>query len=176
MTELAKIDILGDKSLQRRMVHASLVPLAAGAAAVALLFAAGAAERPSLAWLAALVALALTVLPAHELVHAAAFKLLVAGCRVSFEARSWCVATNAHGALMGRGAALAVLLSPLVLVTLALACGCASAGCPALAVAEAALHASGCAGDALMAAEVLRERSCTHVRDTDYGIDLLKEE
>ena len=46
-------------------------------------------------------------------------------------------------------------------------------GCPVLAVLLAGIHLSGCAGDLIMAAASLREPRCTHVRDTETGVDLL---
>ena len=70
----------------------------------------------------------------------------------------------------------AVLLAPAVLVTGALAALRAlAAGRPVLAVLLAGVHLSGCAGDLLMAEAALRERACTHVRDTETGITLLSD-
>lgn len=175
MTELASIDIINGDGLRGRIWALSLVPLVIGAVAAVLLGISGAGEKPSLLWFVALVALFSASLPVHELVHAAAFKLLVPGCHITFEAMAGMLATNANGAVMTRRASYVVFLSPLVLVTAALGIVPAALGCPVMAVIEVFMHLGGCAGDVLMAREVVREKACTHVRDTDYGIDLLAE-
>ena len=175
MKVLANIDIVSDGRLQGRIVRISLVPLAFGAAVCVLLWAAGACEGVSLGWLAASVCVFASSLPVHEAVHATAFKLLAPGCRVSFEARNWFVATNAHGAVVARRAELAVLLTPTFAVTALIATVPAAFGYPLFAAVQSFIHLSGCAGDVAMALEIAREPECTHVRDTDNGIDLLKE-
>lgn len=176
MTELADIDVLGDEALQARIARLSLAIAAGGlalgvAAGVASGADGGAALTPW--WWLALAAATLAALPVHELVHAAAFKLLCAPCRVRFGVEGAFLYTATDGALASRGRMVAVLLAPAALVTAALAAGALAAGCPALAVLLAAAHLAGCAGDLLMAAAALREPRCTHVRDTDRGIALL---
>ena len=74
-----------------------------------------------------------------------------------------------------RGRMFAVLLAPAMLVTAAVAALALVAGCPVLAALLAGIHLSGCSGDILMAAAALHEGRCTHVRDTDTGIELLAE-
>lgn len=176
MRLLADIDVLGDAELQRRIARLSgalaIAGLALGAAVgVASAADGGAAWTPW--WWVALVAASAVALPVHELVHAAAFKALAPGCRVRFGWEGAFLYTSAAGAVLPRGRMVAVLLAPAVVVTAALAVGALAAACPTLAVLLAAAHLSGCAGDLLMALAALREGSCTHVRDTERGIDLL---
>lgn len=175
MRKLADIDILADEGLRGRMAALSLVPLVAGAAGCVLALAAGSREALGIGWVAALVAASLAALPAHELVHAAAFKLLVPGAHVTFGFKDAFLYTSANGAVARKGAEVAVLLSPSVLVTLALAAAAVACGAPALAFALAGTHLSGCAGDVLMVAEIFREPACTHVQDAEFGIVLLQD-
>ena len=175
MRKIADIDILADEALRGRMVAWSLACLVVGAAACALMFAAGAAEAFGLWWAILLVAGSLAALPVHELVHAAAFKLLVPGARVTFGVKDAFLYTSANGAVARRAAEVCVLLAPSVLVTAALSALALAAGCPALALVLAATHLSGCAGDLLMVAEIAREPACTHVADAEFGVVLLSD-
>jgi hypothetical protein len=175
VSELTSIDIINDESLRGRVWALSLAPLVLGAVAAVLLGVSGLGEKPSLLWFVALVTLFAASLPVHELVHAAAFKLLVPGCHITFEAMAGMLATNANGAVMTRKASYVVFLAPLVLVSATLGIVPAAFGCPVMAVIEVFMHLGGCAGDVLMVCEVAREKACTHVRDTDCGIDLLAE-
>lgn len=173
MRKLADIDILADEGLRRRMVAWSLAFLVAGAAACALMFAAGVAEPFGLSWAAAYLLASVAALPVHELVHAAGFRLLVPGARVTFGLKDAFLYTSANGAVARRAAEIVVLLAPSVAVTAALVAAALGLGAPALALALAATHLSGCAGDLLMVAEIAREPACTHVADADFGIVLL---
>lgn len=178
MRALADIDVLDDEGLQERITRLSLAVAAAGlvlglACGVATGADGGEAATPW--WWAALVVASLVALPLHELVHAAAFKLLCAPCRVRFGLEGAFLYTATDGALASRGRMVAVLLAPAVLVTAALTAGACAAGCPTLAVLLAAVHLSGCAGDLLMTAAALRAPGCTHVRDTARGITLLSD-
>ncbi len=174
MRLLAEIDVLSDARLLGRMTRASAAVLVAGlAACVATGLAAGVGDIASPWWWAALAVGSAAALPVHELVHAAAFRLLSPGCHVTFGAQSCFLYTDAHGAVLTRGRMTCVLLAPAVLVSVALGAAALLAGQAVLAVALAALHLAGCVGDALMVAEVWAEPSCTHVRDTERGIDLL---
>lgn len=176
MQAIRELDLFSEGPLRARVGRTSLV---AGIAAMAcgLLVAAASGTSwydvlggwgPVAAFGAMLVAL-----PAHELVHAAAFALLAPGCRVSFGASSGFLYVRADGAVLTRARALVVLLSPAVLVTAALAVAGMAVGGPGTAVLLAGLHLSSCAGDAVMSACALRCPGCTHVRDTDAGVDLL---
>ena len=173
MRKLADIDILSDEGLRGRMVAWSLAFLVVGAAVCLLMFAAGVAEVFGRGWATAFFLASVAALPLHELVHAAAFKLLVPGARVTFGFKDAFIYTSANGAVATRAAELCVLLAPSVAVTAALAVAAAAAGRPALAAALAFAHLSGCAGDLLMCAEIVREPGCTHVADAEFGIVLL---
>lgn len=179
MQKIAEIDVLGDGALQARVVRLSLWLAGAGLVAGVLAGLAGGADGGAVLtpwWWVALVAASLAALPVHELVHAAGFKLLCPGCHVSFGFQDALLYTRTDGALLSRGRMTCVLVAPAVAVTAALAAGALAAGCPALAALLSGLHLSGCAGDLVMVADVLREPACTHVRDTAVGIDLLRDE
>ncbi|MDM8271174.1 DUF3267 domain-containing protein [Thermophilibacter provencensis] len=176
MQKITDIDILGDKDVQLRVTRLSLAFLVVTLAAAALLAVCGALEHVDVGWWWVALALGVVVaLPAHELVHGAAFKLLCPGCRVSFGFQDAFLYTKTDGAVAARGHMVAVLLAPAVLVTAALAAGALAFGCPVLAVLLAGVHLSGCAGDLLMSAAALNEPRCTHVVDTETGIALLSD-
>ena len=173
MRTIADIDILDNEPLQARVARLSLaIVVATVLVAVSLGFAMG-GEKIDVWWWVALAAGSLVALPVHELVHAAAFKLLCPGCGVSFGLKDAFLYTKTDGAVLRRGHMVAVLLAPAVLVTAVLAALALGAGLPVLAVLLAGIHLSGCSGDILMASAALRERACTHVRDTETGITLL---
>lgn len=176
MREIADIDVLADEVLRLRMVVLSLGMLAAGLAVAALILVGEKGAELGLAWLFALVAGSLFALPVHELVHAAAFKLLVPGVRIGFGFKDAFLYTTINGAVVPRAAELAALLAPAVVVTATLVAASLACSCPALAVLLAATHLLGCVGDLLMAHGILREPACTHVRDTEFGITLLAED
>ena len=104
MRIVADIDVLGAASVQRKVARLSLALLAACAVAVlALAPASGGTEPGGLWWWLALVASYVATLPVHELVHAAAFKLLSPGCRVTFGAEGGFLYACANGAVLPRG-------------------------------------------------------------------------
>lgn len=175
MHRIANIDILGDASLQRRVgtLSRALLILTALAALVAALLG---GEPITLGWFAALVVGSIAALPVHELVHAAAFKLLCSPCRVRFGFEGCFLYTATDGVVATRARMVAVLLAPSLVVTAALAAIALAGARPALAIALSGIHLSGCAGDLLMAYAALAESACTHVRDTGVGIDLLHDE
>lgn len=176
MRIVADIDVLGDASVQRKVARLSLALLVAGAVAVV---AVAIAEKPGeprgLAWWLALVVAYLVCLPVHELIHAVAFKALSPGCRVTFGAQGGFVYACANGAVLSRRRMVAVLAAPAVLLTAAVAGLALLAGLPLMATALAALHLASCAGDLLMVCEIAAEPACTHVCDTECGIELLEE-
>ena len=173
MRTIADIDILDNEPLQARVVRLSLVIIVATVlAAVFLAFALG-GEKLDVWWWVALAVGSFVALPVHELVHAAAFKLLCPGSHVSFGFKDAFLYTKTDGAVLRRGRMVAVLLAPALLVTAVLAALMLAAGLPVLAALLAGIHLSGCSGDILMTAAALRERLCTHVRDTETGITLL---
>ena len=155
------------------MVRLSLVIAAATLAiAVAAALALG-VDEVDVWWWVALALGSLAALPVHELVHAAAFKLLCPGCLVTFGFQDAFLYTKTNGAVTTRGRMAAVLLAPAVLVSGALAALALAVDRPMLALLLAGLHLSGCAGDLLMAQAAFSDQRCTHVRDTDVGITLL---
>lgn len=176
MRLIERIDILGDDGLQRRVLRLSLAVIAVALALAVALAVVRGGERIDVWWWVALAAGTLAALPVHELVHAAAFKLLCPGCRVSFGFQDAFLYTKTDGAVALRGRMVAILLAPALLVTGALVAAALCAGRPVLAAILAGAHLSGCSGDALMARVALREPGCTHVRDTDVGLDLLAED
>lgn len=175
MRVIADIDVLGDDAFQARIARLSLVLLGATVLLAALLGLARGGEKIDVWWWVALAAGTLVALPVHELVHGAAFKLLCPGCRVSFGFQDAFLYTRTEGAVLSRARMAVVLLAPSVLVTLALALPALAASLPVLATLLAGVHLSGCAGDLLMAVAALRERACTHVRDTETGVTLLSD-
>ena len=175
MRVIADIDILGDAALQGRVARLSYVLAGATVALAVLLTLALGGERLDVWWWVALAAGSLAALPVHELVHAAAFKLLCPGCRISFGLQDAFLYTKTNGATLPRTRMVAVLLAPAVLVSGVLLAAALAAGRPVLAVLLAGFHLAGCTGDILMAVAALRERACTHVRDTETGIALLSD-
>lgn len=178
MRVLEELDVLGDEALQARIFRLSLLLLVATlllALATGIASGADGGALATLGWWGALAAGSLVALPVHELVHGAAFKLLCRPCEVSFGAQGPFLYTRTNAACATRPRMVAVLLAPSVLVTSALVAAALAAGAPTLAALLAGLHLSGCAGDMLMAADALRAPDCTHVRDTDVGIDLLSD-
>ena len=175
MRVIADIDVLGDAEFQRRIARLSLELLGVTVLLATLLALVRGGEKVDVWWWVALAAGTLVALPVHELVHGAAFKLLCPGCRVSFGFQDAFLYTRTEGAVLSRARMAVVLLAPAVLVSGALLAGAVAAGRPVLATLLAGVHLSGCAGDLLMAAAALRERACTHVRDTETGVALLSD-
>ena len=62
-----------------------------------------------------------------------------------------------------------------MLVTTAIALLACLAGRPLMGMVLGGLHLASCAGDVLMVVEIVRESACTHVRDTDRGIEMLED-
>ncbi len=171
MRKRADIDVFHDDALRRQMVVWSVVIFAAGIVlAVLALVAAGA--RFGVVDFLWLVGVSAVALPVHELVHAAAYKLLVPGVKIGFGYKDGFLYTDAHGAMARRSAEVAVLLAPAVLLTCALFAGAVAAGNLVLAILLAFVHLSGCVGDILMVVRIVRDPRATHVRDTDFGIEL----
>lgn len=173
MKRLMDIDLLDDADLQRRMVQGSMVILVVGIA-FGLLGALVLPHEPvDLLWFAALVLASLLVLPVHELVHAAAFKL-VSGFRahISFGFSSWMLYTTAPGCMLPRGPFCAVLLAPTILVTSVLLVLPALWGMPLLGWFLAVVHLAGCTGDLGYVRIIASETSANLVVDTERGIAL----
>lgn len=177
MRSVARLDILGDTPLARRMVPLSVAFLAVGLTGALLLAAVYGWGSGAGAHVVAYVVATVAALPTHELVHAAAFLLLGRGrLRISFGFEAGMLYTRAEGDPLARGRFVAVLLAPSVVVTVALAMAGELVAGTALAWALAWTHLSGCVGDLAMVAEIVRTPGCTHVRDTDTGVELLADD
>ncbi|WP_082629915.1 DUF3267 domain-containing protein [Olsenella massiliensis] len=175
MRTLCEIDVLGDEGMRRRMGRFVLVTLVVGAAVALALVTSGVrdAVAPPV-WAALLLTLSLVALPLHELVHAAAFKLLgPPGTRVRLGAQEGMLYACAAGTLLSRRRFMAVLVAPALLASVAFFLLCVAASLPLLAWCCGAVHLAGCAGDLIMAGAIWRERGCSHVRDTERGIELM---
>ena len=184
---LGDIDFFGDDALRQRLVRASAWLLIGGAAlAVALSVVAGTGiieemralpgDWGAAMWPLAMVALSVVALPVHELVHALFMRVLGGpGTRVSFGYQAGMLYAGCPGLVLSKARFVAVLLAPTVLVTAALLGLGLVLGYPFMTLWAAVLHLSGCSGDILAAGAILRERACTHCRDTERGVELLCE-
>ena len=184
---LGDIDFFGDDALRQRLVRASAWLLIGGAAlAVALSVVAGTGvieemralpgDWGAALWPLAMAALSVVALPVHELVHALFMRVLGGlGTRVSFGYQAGMLYAGCPGLVLSKPRFVAVLLAPTVLVTAALLGLGLVLGYPFMTLWAAVLHLSGCSGDILAAGAILRERACTHCRDTERGVELLCE-
>lgn len=184
---LGDIDFFGDDALRQRLVRASAWLLIGGAAlAVALSVVAGTGvieemralpgDWDAAMWPLAMAALSVVALPVHELVHALFMRVLGGpGTRVSFGYQAGMLYAGCPGLVLSKPRFVAVLLAPTVLVTAALLGLGLVLGYPFMTLWAAVLHLSGCSGDILAAGAILRERACTHCRDTERGVELLCE-
>ena len=184
---LGDIDFFGDDALRQRLVRASAWLLIGGAAlAVALSVVAGTGvieemralpgDWGAALWPLGMVALSVAALPVHELVHALFMRVLGGpGTRVSFGYQAGMLYAGCPGLVLSKPRFVAVLLAPTVLVTAALLGLGLVLGYPFMTLWAAVLHLSGCSGDILAAGAILRERACTHCRDTERGVELLCE-
>ena len=184
---LGDIDFFGDDALRQRLVRASAWLLIGGAAlAVVLSVVAGTGvieemralpgDWGAAMWPLAMATLSVVALPVHELVHALFMRVLGGpGTRVSFGYQAGMLYAGCPGLVLSKARFVAVLLAPTVLVTAALLGLGLVLGYPFMTLWAAVLHLSGCSGDILAAGAILRERACTHCRDTERGIELLCE-
>lgn len=182
---LGDIDFFGDAALRQRLVRVSVWLLLGGAAlAVTLSVVAGAGvieemmalpgDWGAVMWPLAMIALSVVALPVHELVHALLMRVLGGpGTRVSFGYQAGMLYAGCPGLVLSKPRFVAVLLAPAVLVTAALLGLGLVLGYPFMTIWAAVLHLSGCSGDILAADAILRERACTHCRDTERGVELL---
>lgn len=184
---LGDIDFFGDAALRQRLVRVSVWLLLGGAAlAVTLSVVAGTGvieemlalpgDWGAVMWPLAMAALSVVAFPVHELVHALFMRVLGGpGTRVSFGYQAGMLYAECPGLVLSKPRFVAVLLAPTVLVTAALLGLGLVLGYPFMTIWAAVLHLSGCSGDILAAGAILRERTCTHCRDTERGVELLCE-
>lgn len=182
---LSDIDFFGDDALRQRLVRVSVWLLLGGATlAVTLSVVAGAGvieemlalpgDWGAVMWPLAMIALSVVALPVHELVHALLMRILGGpGTRVTFGYQAGMLYAGCPGLVLSKPRFVAVLLAPAVLVTAVLLGLGLVLGYPFMTIWAAVLHLSGCSGDILAAGAILRERACTHCRDTERGVELL---
>lgn len=176
------IDLMGDQVVQRAFVNASLAVAVVGLVGFVALTALGLGPETWRGWLrlaAGSLAAYAASLPVHELIHAALFKLLgPAGTKVCFGYERGMLYAGCPGVELPRGRFVAVLLAPLVMVSLACLVAGVALGAPACLGAWAvfALHASGCTGDLYCVLQFLRHPQARWGRDTERGIALLADD
>ncbi len=177
MKRLIDIDLLNDEALQTDMATGSLCIVLVGTLLGVLGVVAFPHESVSLLWFTVLGFVSVAALPVHELVHAAAFKLLSRGrARIVFGFSNWMLYTAAPGCVLSRGRFCAVLLAPAVVVTGALGIGAAALGWPLLGWFLAVLHLAGCTGDIGYVRIIAGEPLADLVEDTERGITLFRNE
>lgn len=174
MKVLATVDIMVEGAARRSLLRLSVeLLLLFGLAFGMLLAALEVPLKPSWTELALSVSLIVVPLPVHELVHAAAFKLVNPRAHVRFGMQNGLLYTTCEPEVFTRAQMLVVMLCPFVLLTPAIFALGWTLQAPFAAALAATIHASECAGDLLFAKLVLTNKQVTHVRDTSYGIDLL---
>lgn len=184
MREVLNVNIFDEgepaqKTLMRATAWFMLACLAVGVVASIPLWRAGFKPGPNdlVVFGLAVVLGYVASLPVHELVHAALFRLLgPRGTKVTFGFQSGMLYAGCPGVRMGRGRFVAVLLAPLVALTVAyglLGLVFSFPWTPLLALWLFVLHTSGCIGDLYFVALIMRHPEATVCEDTDKGIRLL---
>lgn len=175
MRKIVDIDVLGDGAFQQLIARLSLVLFACGMVAGILWYVVSAPASAPFGVLTLVVWAALLVVPlaVHELVHALFFKILCPSCHIRFGFKDAFLYTATDNAVLSRSREAVVLLAPTLIVTPATFLVGVSLGCPLGGVMGAVAHLAGCAGDLIMVVEIFSTPGCTHVRDTDVGIELL---
>lgn len=177
MKKLLDIDLLGDEQLQSMMAMDSLWIVLVGILTGVLGAVAFAHEPVTLCWFVLMGVASLVALPVHELVHAAAFKLLSRGkARITFGFGGWMLYTASLGTILPRKSFCVVLLAPAVIVTGILGIGAVALGYPLLAWFLAIIHLCGCTGDIGYVRIIASEPSAAYVQDTERGIALFCDE
>ncbi len=177
MRRLIDIDLLEDEQLQASMASGSMAILLAGVVVGVFLAIALPHEPISIWWFVQLAVISIVALPVHELVHAAAFKLVSGfNARLKFGFTNWMLYTASPGTILTRSRFCIVLLAPSVVVTLALWIGAAVAGEPLLGWFLAVIHLAGCTGDIGYVRIIRSERNANLVQDTERGIALFHDE
>lgn len=177
MKLLVDIDLLEDEALQADMAMCSLWIVLLGTLLGVLGAAAFPHEPVTPWWFLLLGILSVAVLPIHELIHAAAFKLVSGGrAHIRFGFSSWMLYTSSPGTLLPKHRFCAVLLAPSVLITLALWLVPWQCGWPLLGWFLAVLHLAGCTGDVGYVRVITSEPETAFVQDTDRGITLFSNE
>lgn len=178
MKTIQEINILEDAELQQQIVRWSFIVFGATAATAVSVYAAE--QLPGgmlLRSLLMVVIVSVAVLPVHELLHAAAFKVLgPRNCKITFGFTNMFLYTRTNDVVLPAPRFVAVLLTPSVVLTIALLLWGCIAGDLGFGILAAGLHLSGCTGDLLMAALIQATPEATHVQDTETGCKLLSVE
>lgn len=174
---IRNVDVLNDEYMRRSMATGSYVILSVGLVVWVIwrfLLDAPREHGGGIAWFVALVVVSIVALPVHELVHAAAFKIMGGpGTKVSFDVAPGMLTTSAEGTILSRGRFCAVLLAPAVLLSCVFLIVCGVLGLPMLGWWLFVIHLSGCTGDLSMAWVIVRTPEASRVEDCDFGIRLL---
>lgn len=174
------VDVLEDKNLQQKLVWWSLGVCAVGLVVTVLWLVAGWPCGRWGAWpwwFLTSAAVSILALPVHELIHGAAFKLLgPKGLKLIFGYKDGMLYCGCPGVVLNRRRMIAVLLAPTVVLTLAFALLGWLLNAPLVEWVCVWVHLSGCVGDLLMVAVILQHPEAPLVRDTDTGIDLVRED
>lgn len=188
MSVIAEIDFFSDEVLRKRLARWSLVcmfpafvlfwiqvVLTPGGNAETLYGLPGPLSQISvLGWLFVLVLATIAILPIHELIHALFFKLLGGSqTHVEFGYKDGMFYTGCPGRVFSRTAFLGVLLAPAIIVSASCLIVAFYSRYYMLCLAILFLHLSGCVGDILAAAEIIKHPACTHCEDTECGLKLL---
>lgn len=177
MRRLYDIDLLDEEQLQGQMAAWSIWILVLGILVGVIGPVVVPSEPLSPWWFVALVAVSVAVMPIHELVHAAAFKVLAGfGTPIEFGFSSWMLFTCAPGVMLARGKFCAVLLAPAIMVTVTLGVVLTMLGYPLLAWFCAVVHLAGCTGDFGYVRIIAGEPMANMIQDTRNGIALFHDE
>lgn len=178
MRVVEDIDILTDQDRQRVVALASLVVLVVGIVVFVALAITGAGDaHGGLATALFLVVGYLVCLPLHELTHAAFFKLLgPAQTHITFGYSTGMLYAGCPGTRFSRRAFIAILLAPLVLISLLCIVFGALIHDPLIAWGLFMLHASGCSGDVYFVWCIMKNPQATLCEDTNKGMRLLADD
>lgn len=183
MTLLERIDFLGDERTQAQLLRGTIAVLAVGVVLGVVLAVTGAfgdfaelSRQGLAAWLVCLAAGLTVPLPVHELIHGALFRLMGGpGTKVTYGASSGMLYASCPGLVLPRTRMAAVLLAPAIVLSVVLLGLGARLALPLLGYVCFVAHLSGCVGDLLAATKALANNRCTHLQDTEVGVDLLAE-
>ena len=171
------IELLEDVQLQAQMSAWSLWIMLIGVLAGVLLAVGLPHEPVSLWWFVALIVVSVIALPVHELVHAAAFKVVTGfEAHVTFGISHWMLYTASPGTMLPRGRFCVVLLAPSVVVTVLLCLCLTLAGMPLLGWFCSVIHLAGCTGDIGYVRIIASEPAANLVQDTERGIALFHDD
>jgi hypothetical protein len=174
MQPIRDIDLFHERPLLLSMTRGSFALMAVGVGVLAAWLVGGwPHEEIDVPW-AALTTLAIVGSSlVHEAIHAAAFKVFGGDdAHVRFGSRAGMLYASSPGLVLPRGRFVAVLLAPTVAVSLACFAVGVVARVPLAGFLVLAMHLSSCAGDLVIAREVLGCPEAAMVEDTECGVRL----